>query len=617
MEKNQKVRRRYNNIVTFYYYLVVCYFIIAGSVMGGGVGETVILCIILGAAGYFIFSYRSSHESRREREQNKERRCYLLPWILVLILSFFMPAASAEVSLESQSVSRIQGVILFALVLFIFSVFLYAEYFHEKYLTIYANPSVSPEMLKRFEKNTLAGLKRKLMTAGIAALTIGIIAAAGMSTNVELDSVPRERQEQKEIERKEKTKSYPMKARQREIVKETEEERSSFVQVLLYVLEKFMQILMLLFLIIAVLWILYIILKGLLNFRLPEFVWSEENKEVEMEGMDEYISLRQTVRREVSFPEDANGRIRRCFYRYIWKRAGKQVDVSMTPWELAGEYLPEEQEDGLTEEQRQVVILYEKARYSGKECTEEEAERVRKICLPKRNLPYVKCFLGHPLFIFGVLLIEFPSIFHIFQDIAEIKGGKIILGSLAPSDHLYTAVFFQKKFRGFEFAIVIISHGIAVGPGVVDHKIISDLNLWKQAVHCEFVIVFTEGTSNIVFVVAGLIFFAKNGDVVVSTVHRRTHKVTGTGVYTGVFFVDMFLVNTFGDEIAIGTQHKSSQLREDRHIPQSGGDKDFFKLRSDTLANYFYIIWLFVRRVGDSDAAGEIDKPDVGSGFFF
>lgn len=385
MEKNQKVRRRYNNIVTFYYYLVVCYFIIAGSVMGGGVGETVILCIILGAAGYFIFSYRSNHESRREREQNKERRCYLLPWVLVLILSFFMPAASAEVSLESQSVSRIQGVILFALVLFIFSVFLYAEYFHEKYLTIYANPSVSPEMLKRFEKNTLAGLKPKLMTAGIAALAIGIVAAAGMSTNVELDSVPRERQEQKEIERKEKTKSYPMKARQREIVKETEEERSSFVQVLLYVIEKFMQILMLLFLIIAVLWILYIILKGLLKFRLPEFAWSEENKEVEMEGVDEYIPLRQTVRREVSFPEDANGRIRRCFYHYIWKRAGKQVDVSMTPWELAGEYLPEEQEDGLTEEQRQVVILYEKARYSGKECTEEEAERVRKICLPKRK----------------------------------------------------------------------------------------------------------------------------------------------------------------------------------------------------------------------------------------
>ncbi len=101
-----------------------------------------------------------------------------------------------------------------------------------------------------------------------------------------------------------------------------------------------------------------------------------------------------------------------------------------------------------------------------------------------------------PLYTFFLLvrLMEFPSIFHIFQDIAEIKGGKIILGSLAPADHLDTAVFFQEKFRGFEFAIVVISHGIAVGPGVVDHKIISDFDLWKQAVHCEFVIVFTEGT---------------------------------------------------------------------------------------------------------------------------
>ncbi len=385
MEKNQKIRRRYNNIVSFYYYLVVCYFIIAGSVMGGGAGETVILCIILGAAGYFIFSYRSSHESRREREQNKERRCYLLPWILVLIFTFAMLAVSAEALLEGQSVSRIQGVILFALVLFIFSVFLYAEYFYEKYLTVYANPCVSPETIKRFEKNTLASLKRKLMAAGIVTLAVCMIAIAGMSTKVESNPAPRERQEQKKIEKKGKTKSYPMEERRREIAEETEEERSSFVQVLLFLLEKFMQILMILFLIIAILWILYVILKRLLNFRLPEFVWSEEKEEVEIEGMDEYIPLRQAVSREVSFPEDANGRIRRCFYRYIWKRAGKQVDVSMTPWELAGEYLPEEQEDGLTEEQRQLVGIYEKARYSGKECTEDEVERAREICLPKRK----------------------------------------------------------------------------------------------------------------------------------------------------------------------------------------------------------------------------------------
>ena len=65
-----------------------------------------------------------------------------------------------------------------------------------------------------------------------------------------------------------------------------------------------MQILMILFLIIAVLWILYVILKRLLNFRLPEFVWKEEKEEVEIEGMDEYIPLRQAVSREATFPED-------------------------------------------------------------------------------------------------------------------------------------------------------------------------------------------------------------------------------------------------------------------------------------------------------------------------
>ena len=205
MEKNQNIRRRYNHIVTFYYYMIICYFIIAGSMMGGGLGETVIICIILGAAGYFYFSYRSSHENRREREQNKEKRCYLLPWIFVLIFSFLMPYAAADGTLEFQSISWIQGVLLFALVLFIFSVYLYAEFYHEKYLTMYTNQCVGSETIKRFEKNTAASLKRKTLAAGIAALTICIIAAAGMSTDVELESVPRERQEQRKIERKEKS----------------------------------------------------------------------------------------------------------------------------------------------------------------------------------------------------------------------------------------------------------------------------------------------------------------------------------------------------------------------------------------------------------------------------
>ena len=91
--------------------------------------------------------------------------------------------------------------------------------------------------------------------------------------------------------------------------------------------------------------------------------------------------------------------------------------------------------------------------------------------------------------------------------------------------------------------------------GIVDNQIIADVNLWKHTVYGKFIIVLTKRTGDIVFVVAWCIFFAEDGNMMISTVHSRTHQIAGTSVQTNIFFVNMFLMNTFCYEIAIRSKH--------------------------------------------------------------
>ena len=95
--------------------------------------------------------------------------------------------------------------------------------------------------------------------------------------------------------------------------------------------------------------------------------------------MDEYISLTPVLRRKHSFPNNANGRIRQVFYRYIRKMARQGINPSLTPRELIREYAQTTDEMEMTDEQRKVARLYEKARYSAVDCTDDEVDQMREM----------------------------------------------------------------------------------------------------------------------------------------------------------------------------------------------------------------------------------------------
>ena len=90
-----------------------------------------------------------------------------------------------------------------------------------------------------------------------------------------------------------------------------------------------------------------------------------------------------------------------------------------------------------------------------------------------------------------------------FDKIEAVKGREIILWSLSPADQLYASVLLQKKLRGLELSIIIVSHGVAMRSCVMDDEKVTDVDLRKLPVNGKFVIVFTERAGHIIGVIAG------------------------------------------------------------------------------------------------------------------
>ena len=105
-----------------------------------------------------------------------------------------------------------------------------------------------------------------------------------------------------------------------------------------------------------------------------------------------------------------------------------------------------------------------------------------------------------------------------------------------------------------------------MGSGIMNYQNISHVNLWQHPVNGKFIVVFTQRSGYIVFVVAGSILFAHDGNVMISAVHRRAHQVDCTRIHTDVLFVGMFFVDGFCYQAAIGTHHETAKFGEDGDI---------------------------------------------------
>ena len=103
--------------------------------------------------------------------------------------------------------------------------------------------------------------------------------------------------------------------------------------------------------------------------------------------------------------------------------------------------------------------------------------------------------------------------------------------------------------------------------------------------------------------VTWLVLFSHNGNVMVSTIHSRTHQVYRTGIYTDVLLMCMFFVDGFCNKTAIRSHHETAKLCVDCNITHSFRNKNFLVNLADTLTDHADVIWLLIRFVRNSDTA--------------
>ena len=77
---------------------------------------------------------------------------------------------------------------------------------------------------------------------------------------------------------------------------------------------------------------------------------------------------------------------------------------------------------------------------------------------------------------------------------------------------------------------------------------ISHINLWKHTVNGKFIIILTQRTCHIVFVIAWFILLTKDCNMMICTIHSRAHQVDCTCINTDIFLVGVFLMDGCCDQ---------------------------------------------------------------------
>ena len=138
---------------------------------------------------------------------------------------------------------------------------------------------------------------------------------------------------------------------------------------------------------------------------------------------------------------------------------------------------------------------------------------------------------------------------------------------------------------------------------IMNNQIITHVNLWQLSVNCKFVIIFTKRTCNIVYMVARCIFFSRYRNMMVCTVHCRTHKVYRTRIDTDVFLVCMLFMNCFCNKAAVRCKHETSEFRINCNIAHAIWCQHFIINLVNAFTDNSNIIFFLIRLVCNADTA--------------
>ncbi|MGN1205623.1 MAG: hypothetical protein ACI4SQ_01385 [Eubacterium sp.] len=356
----------YNVLVFLYYYLIAAYVVVYYSCASGGTKKGLVMFAICFVLGVVWISYKWKHKSAKEETQKSEKTCHGIVLAAAMLYTIAMEIIMPENEWYIERNTMVSWALWFGLLLVAFMEKMYTDFYHQKYLLLYANQNASSQMIKRFEYNVKKALWKKLLAFGIFLLLMFAIGVSMQQMPTEVEKV-----EHKEQQPKGKTKKGKVKQKKTKQLKVQEKkEQNKLKKLLLQFLLRAVTVLLLVIFAISVLLVVYFLLRKLLGIHLPRFEKVQKQVVVvETAGEDVFESLVPKKREQVVWGKDNNSRVRRYFVKTIKKKARGKVPKNLSAREMADEY---EIKDSL------LVSLYEKARYSEMQCSDEEVTGIMK-----------------------------------------------------------------------------------------------------------------------------------------------------------------------------------------------------------------------------------------------
>ncbi len=363
-------QHKYHILLFTCQYLGVAYIIDVMALLTGGEAQCLLSFVLTLAAGYFIINFKYHHKKKKDDGTVKEKQAHMGWFVVGLVLSGYL---FLMISIEESAAIGAAGIVVIdTMIAATFAVYYYAEYYHQKYLTMYSNPCVNRETIARFEENTKKRLRRPVTIVAIFfVLTIGMTA---IMSSVSWDVPAGQEREESEEEKEEKNRTFQAGNREHKKMPEIkEEDKNPIWRQIAQIITKVLMVLVAALLVAGILLLLFFLFRKIFSVKIPHYESVKKEEEKRRESVEEYTSLQPQVRRgKERFSPDANGQIRRSFYHIVRKQTkDKGVESSMTPREIATAHL--------TIQQQEIVPLYEKARYSGDMCTESEAQKARRL----------------------------------------------------------------------------------------------------------------------------------------------------------------------------------------------------------------------------------------------
>ena len=175
--RNMDKKHLYNVLVFLYYYLIAAYVAVYYSCASGGTKKGLIMFGICALLGIIWIAYKWKHKSVKEEAQKNEKTCHSIVLVAAMAFTIAMEVVMPENEWYIERNTMVSWILWFGLLLLAFIVKLYADYFNQKYLLLYANQAASRQMIGRFEKNVKQALRKKLLAFGIFLIvmfTIGV-----------------------------------------------------------------------------------------------------------------------------------------------------------------------------------------------------------------------------------------------------------------------------------------------------------------------------------------------------------------------------------------------------------------------------------------------------------